>query len=72
VREGPQPIEPPPPPVEAVPLPAAPPPPPPTPPRRPAARVSPSLAALLSSAEGLRHAFIVREILDPPLCKRRR
>jgi hypothetical protein len=31
----------------------------------------PSLAALLSSPEGLRNAFILREILDAPLCKRR-
>jgi hypothetical protein len=34
-------------------------------------RIPQTLAALLSSREGLRNALILREILDPPLCKRR-
>ena len=61
--------------VEAV-VPAPAPPPPRTPPA-PAARrtVKPlpaSLAALLESPAALRNAIILREIFDPPLCKRPR
>jgi hypothetical protein len=44
--------------------------PPPPPPPPAVAGPPPSLATLLSTPEGLRNAFILREILAPPLCKR--
>jgi hypothetical protein len=60
-------------PVIPVVIPVAPP--APTPPRVSSRRaaaihVSPQLASLLGSPEALRTAIILREIFDPPLCKR--
>lgn len=45
---------------------------PPTTPRSSTPRVTPSLAALLSSRQNLRNAFILKEIFDPPLSRRKK